>query len=115
MAFMLPLAITGVGTISGFVAGYYYGGSNPDTETNLSNVTNITSVTEKELKKLKEQSPYVEIKNELINFDKKKLKKTNSDNVIVNLTSEQQLMENLRQKILNRRSLIDPISRLQTM
>lgn len=109
---MLPLVL-GVGSVSGFAAGYWYW-SDPtpssDNTPNLSVDTQFnTGITE--LKKLKDQSPHLELKAELIKFDKKKLKKTNSNIIFsksTRLTGEQQLMENMRQKILNRRLSIDP-------
>lgn len=115
MSFMLPLAITGVGTISGFVAGYYYGGSNSDTETNLSVDMNLEGIPENELKNLKRQSTQHELKEELIKFDKKKLNKVDSNNNIVQLTEEQKLLENLRQKISVRRSSIEPLPPIPNM
>lgn len=106
---MLPLVL-GVGSVSGFAAGYWYW-SDPtpssDDTTNLSVDTQFnTGITE--LKKLKDQSLHLKLKAELIKFDKKKLKKTNGNTNIARLTGEQQLMENMRQKILNRRLSIDP-------
>ena len=109
---MLPLVL-GVGSVSGFTAGYWYW-SDPtpssDDTTNLSVDTQFkTGITE--LKKLKDQSLHLELKAELIKFDKKKLKKTNSNIIFsksTRLTGEQQLMENIREKILNRRLSIDP-------
>jgi hypothetical protein len=106
MAFMLPLAL-GFGSVSGFAVGYYFASDPISDPKNKNNVSINTCITETELKRLKDQSPHLD---ELIKFDKKKLKKSDSKVNIAQLTDEHKMMENIRQKILNRRSAIDPIS-----
>lgn len=104
MAFILPLAILGGGSV-GFVAGYIY---NTDTNINsdISKI-DINNITAKDLMKLKEQSPHKEIHNELVKFDKEKLKKVDSVENMVKNNVEQELIEKLREKILSRRYSID--------
>ena len=100
MSFILPLAILGSSGF-GFVAGYIYNNSNTETKTNINNIT------EKDLMYLKEQSPHKDIHKELVEFDKNKLKKVNSSKNIVVLSEEQEMIEKLREKILDRRYLIN--------
>jgi hypothetical protein len=104
MAFILPLAILG-GSGVGFVAGYIY---NSDSSTQQpTKILDINNITERDLMKLKGNSPHKEIHHELITFDKQKLKKTSSKVNITKLTEEQEMIENLRQKILSRRNMLD--------
>ena len=97
MALMLPIVAVG-SSIGSFLAGYYF---------NSNNTCSIESkeITVDNLKKLKCESPHKEIYQELVTFDKKNLKKPNITNV--KLTQEQELMKNLRKKILNRRVSIE--------
>lgn len=112
MAFILPLVVVG-SSVSGFVAGYYYNSSTGelqlnDKETNpLSMITlEKDNITIQDLKALKQNSPHKEIHDELTTFDKTKLKKTRSKENLAKLTEEQEMIENLRQKIINRRHSI---------
>ena len=104
MAFILPLAILG-GSGFGFVAGYIY-----NSDSSIQHPTknlDINNITEKDLMQLKGNSPHKEINHELITFDKKKLKKASSKVNIAKLSEEQEMIENLRQKILSRRNMLD--------
>jgi hypothetical protein len=103
MAFILPLAIIGCGGI-GFVAGYIY--NSDSTQQPIKNL-DIDNITESDLMQLKGNSPHKEIHHELVTFDKQKLKKTSSKVNIAKLTEEQEMIENLRQKILSRRNVLD--------
>jgi hypothetical protein len=104
MAFVLPIVILG-GSGFGFVAGYIYN-SYSSTQHTTKNL-DINNVTEMDLIKLKGNSHHKEIHHELVTFDKQKLKKKSSKLNIVKLTEEQEMLENLRQKILSRRNMLD--------
>lgn len=108
MAFILPLMV--VGSVSGFVAGYYYNAGSVGTY-DLANQTvcniDTNNITVQDLNVLKKNSPHKEIQHELVTFDKKKLKKTSLKDHIITLTDEQKMINNLRQKIINRRHLLN--------
>lgn len=108
MAFMLPVAIGGITTVGGFVAGYLY--ASPSTE-KISDNTQIENlvITEKDLMTLKKNSPHKKIHKELVEFDKKKLKKADSSECLKKLTAEQEMLERLRKTISTRRNAIDPV------
>jgi hypothetical protein len=97
MAFILPIVAVG-SSVGSFLVGYYFNSNNTCS-------TEHKEITVDELKKLKYESPHKEIYQELVTFDKKTLKKP--DVINVKLTQEQELMENLRKKILNRRVSIE--------
>lgn len=66
----------------------------------------IENYTISEIHEIKNNGPYKNIHDELITFKKENLKKTEYEIV---KTDEQELMDNLRKKILNRRNNINPI------
>jgi transcriptional accessory protein Tex/SPT6 len=88
MALILPLLAGSIGSLGGFVAGYYI---NQPVKNSNQIQTNI------EMKNM----TYNEINYELINFDKSKLKPVIQLKLLPTL--EQEIMETLRQKIENRR------------
>jgi hypothetical protein len=104
MAFILQLAILGV-SVFVFGAGYLYNSDSSAQHTTKNLDINI--ITEMDLIKLKGNSHHKEIHHELVTFDKQKLKKKSFKVNIVKLTKEQEMLENLRQKILSRRNMLD--------
>jgi hypothetical protein len=105
MAFMLPLAIGSLGTVSGFVAGYYY--NTPDTKVKFIDGMSVANVTEKDLKKLKTKSPHKEIHQELLDFQKNGLRHVErSESCAVH--SDAELIKKLRDSMKSRRKDVDP-------
>jgi hypothetical protein len=101
MAFMLPLAIGGASSLGGFVMGYMYNYP-ADTET----LNPAEPITETDLMKLKLQSPHKELKAELQNFKKNSLRRTTVSSHVQ--TDGEKMMNEMRQKILNRRLSLNP-------
>jgi hypothetical protein len=101
MAFMFPIAVGGVTVVSGFVLGYYY---QPKVQFINSISFEENNLTTNDLKQLKEQYSREDINKELVNFDKKNLKKIKSQNLTLcnaNLLNElKQIMTIRRQKII---------------
>lgn len=108
---MLPVAIGGISTISGFIAGYYYNGSSQTTQEHQISCNVVDSdspiITEKTLMVLKKRSPHREINKELIEFDKKKLKKFDSSENIKVMSAEEEIFERIKQSIQTRRKCIE--------
>jgi hypothetical protein len=102
MAFVLPLIAGSIGSLSGFVVGYYI--NQP-----LEPITIITipEITEKQITTLKDLTPHKEMNHELITFDKSQLKSVAL--VATRPTREHDIMETLRQKIARRRASIQPV------
>ena len=102
MAFMLPIAVGGASVVSGFVLGYYYQSSGDSKVQFVDGMTVATDgLTAKDLKKLKDHSPHKEINSELVNFDKTKLKRTETQNP--SLSSDVLFLNKVRQIMIIRR------------
>lgn len=97
MAFVLPLIAGGIGSLGGFVAGYYI--NQPDEPT--SQTTTERQITEMPI------TAHKEINHELITFNRASLKPMVP--IPAKLTDEQKIMTNLRQKITDRRAGIQPM------
>jgi hypothetical protein len=109
MAFMLPLIAGGIGSLSGFVAGYYINQSTvtDNTQNSTQCIRSLDTITELQIIEMKNMTPHKEINYELITFDKSQLKSVVQ--VKARPTIEQDIMENLRQKIASRRASIQPV------
>lgn len=106
MAFILPLTVLG-SSVSGFAVGYYYNFRGIEVKQQVPSI-DIDNITVNDLKILKEKNPHKKIHHELVTFDKQKLKpkpKTHTPK----LTEDQEMMEILRKKIINRRDSIGDI------
>jgi hypothetical protein len=101
MAFMFPIAVGGATVVSGFVLGYYY---QPKVQFINGISVKANNLTTNDLKQLKDQYSREDINKELVNFDKKKLKKIKSQNLTLcnaDLLNElKQIMIIRRQKII---------------
>ena len=112
MAFMLPATVGGIVTISGFIMGYYYSFNSPTVLSDNTQVdTQITiddyaMIKESDIKKLKNSTLHKDINKQLIEFNKLKLKKINSDDIKKPLTSDEEILQIIREKIILRRNYI---------
>ena len=94
MAFVLPLAMGGVGGLGGFLAGYMYYAPEAAEQ-------DITA----ELKNLKMQSPHKELREELLQFNKDRLKKIT---MARSPTSDELVLNEMRERLASRRASVAP-------